>query len=205
MPVTKDKVLSAIELKFKGSSLTKNFKESIAAKMAEKIEMDEEIDAYIEDRADFFIEAQSEGDRRVSSVAKPPKVEEAKKAEAKVDDAEMPSYMKTLMSNIETLTSEVTTLKSQKVQESIADRFAKDERLKDINPVFFKGRIPTTEDDFESAVTEIANDFRTFADASKLNVLGKDNPAGQSAGGGKGRGKLASQAELDEVYSKINP
>lgn len=203
MAVSKDKVLAAIEEKFKGSSLTKHYKETIAKKLADKIETDADIDSYIDDRADFFTETQAEADRRVSSVVKPSKVEDTpKNEEPKVDNDEMPSYLKALMETIEGLKSEFNTMKSQKVTDSIADRFSKDERLAGIDPRFYKGRVPTSETDFESSVLGIASDFKAFADENKLSVLGRDAPSRTSAGGGSNT-KLASQAEIDAAFSKI--
>ena len=63
MSVEKGKVLAAIETRFKGKSISKTYKENLAARWAAKIESETEIDDYINERADDVIEASKEADK----------------------------------------------------------------------------------------------------------------------------------------------
>jgi len=199
MAVEKGKVLAAIEAKFKGKSLTKNFKENLATKWADKIENDEGIDAYIEDREDTILEASNEADRRATQAAqrarqeaadaaagKKPGEEDKSKTPTVPEDA--PEWAKALVNQMtqqnQKLQEEISAFKTARQTESLADRFKKDERLKGIPEFALKGYIPTKEEDFETAVTSLATEYGEFAKTNKLGSFGKDAPPAPPAGGG---------------------
>src|SRR5690606_25812043 len=142
MAVEKGKVLAAIETKFKGKSLTKNFKENIAAKWAEKIEKDDDIDGYIEDREDLILEASAEADRRAVAAAKkakeeaaeavnPEKKDEKKPTEVKVDDS-TPEWAKALIEQNKALSDKINAFEQAGKAKAIEDKFISDERLKHV-------------------------------------------------------------------------
>jgi len=81
MAVEKGLVLTAIEAKFKGKSLSKTFKENLATKWAAKIDNDTDIDDYVSDREEIILEAEREANSRVT--------EAVKKATAKADPAKV--------------------------------------------------------------------------------------------------------------------
>ena len=95
------------------------------------------------------------------------------------------------------LADKLAQLETQRTQETITERFKKDERLKGVPEFMFKGRIPASEEDFETAVTELATDYTEFAKQNKLAAFGNDAPpAGK---GGPAGNKPASKAEIDAV------
>lgn len=178
MAVEKGKVLARIELILKGKSLSKNFKDDIAAKWAEKIEDDDAIEDYINDREDVLIAASSEADRvRTTTVKKEePKVE----TETKKEQDDMPAWAKSLF-------DEFKGFKAEKQKESLSDKFKKDERFKGMPDFMFKGRIPSTEEEYEPFAEELAADFKGLAEKTKLEGYGGDAPA---SGDKKEHGKV---------------
>ncbi len=203
MAVEKGKVLTAIDAKFKGKSLSKNFKDSLATKWAAKIETDEDIDAYIEDREDVILEASTEADRRATQAAKKAKEEAAAAVTGKKDDNEdeepiddptMPAWAKAMMNQNKALAEEISSFKQSRQAETLADRFHKDPRLKDVPEFVRKRAIPTKEEDFESAVTELHTEYSKFATDNKLQAFGGDTPP---SGGNKGGSGGASAGKVD--------
>ena len=196
--VEKDKVLAAIELKFKGKSITKTYKENLATKWAAKIDNDTEIDNYINDREEDVLEAASEADRRVTESKKPTPAPEPTPEPtpdpSPTPAADIPEYLKTFMENqtkiIEGLTGKISGLE----QKTIAERFKSDPRVKHLPEAVFKGRIPATEAEFESAITELSTDYATVK-------FGNDKPGGtfQPAGGKK----EASKEEIAAITANM--
>jgi len=198
MAVDKDKVLAAIELKFKGKSITKTYKESIAIKWAAKIDNDAEIDAYINDREDDVLEAASEADRRATEASKKANPETPKKEEPKeevktvADDA--PEWFKTYVKAQDEKLDGIVGKVAGFEQKTIAERFKSDPRVKGLPDAVFKGRIPSKEEDFETAITELASDYSSFK-------FGNDKPGGTGAKGDSK--KEATKEEIDAVMAKI--
>lgn len=210
MPVEKDKVLAAIELKFKGKSITKTFKDNLATKWAAKIDNDTDIDGYIEDREDVILEAVSEADRRATDAVKkvkaetePPKKEEIKKEDEEIDlPADTPEYVKMLMKQNKEISERLNGFETAQQQKSITERFKTDERLKGIPEFVFKGRIPAKEEDFETAVTELATEYSDFAKEAKITTFGQDKPTG-APGQPTGTPKEATKEEIDAVVADM--
>lgn len=183
MAVPKDKLLTAIENKFKGKSLTKNFKEAISAKWAEKIDKEEDIEAYLNDREDVILEASAEADRRATEAAVKAKAEATKPVEQKVDQpekvetpADAPDYIKALNKQLEAMATQIQSMQAEKSKASISERIMKDERLKDV-PDFMKQRaIPAKEEDFENTVEALANDWKQFSEQNKLAPIVDTKP-----------------------------
>src|SRR5690606_9516907 len=187
MAVEKQLVLAAIETKLKGKSLSKNFKDNLATKWADKLEDEDGIEAYIADREDLLLEASSEADRRAVPAAKKAK-EEAEKAKTTTvendDDIELPSdtpdWAKALMKQNQALAQKVQSFESQQKSQTIRERFRKDERvsaLKGLPDHAYNGRIPKTEDEYEAAVESFVNDWKPFLEKHKLGEQGGDKPA----------------------------
>ena len=195
-------VLKAIEAKLKGKSLSKNFKENLASKWAEKIENDEDIEAYVDDREDILLEASSEADRRAVAAVKKvkeSKVEKVEEEPVEVDD-DAPAWAKALIKQNQDLASEIEAFKSQQKSQSIAERFKKDERiakLKGLPDHAFIGRIPQTEEEYEQAVEAFTNDWEPFLEKYKLGEQGGDEPAS-----GKGATKAGETKKISADDAK---
>lgn len=203
MAVEKGKVIAVLETRYKGK-LTKNFIESIADKWAPKIDTDADVDKYVEDRQDVLDATISEADRRASTAAAKARTDAAAAAGGKKegDDQDAgqpgpggnapavpdgaPDWFKTFLQGqqqqMQQLTTAITGIQQQHQAETITDRFKKDDRLKGIPEVFFKGRIPSKDEDYEAAVTELVADYTPFAEANKLGTFGKDAPPAGGAG-----------------------
>lgn len=181
MAVEEGKVLAKLEVKFKGKSLTKNFKQAIAKKWAAKIDNDEDIDGYIDDREDVVLEASTEADRRATQATATAKADAANAITGAATPAAEPepdTEMGKLLKMVSSLTETVTKLQTEKQAETIADRFKKDPRLKGVPDFMLKLAIPHKEEDFETSVTALATEFTQFATDNKLSAFGGDTPAG---------------------------
>jgi len=170
MAVDKGKVLVKLNELFKGKSASKTYKENLASKLADKIETEEDIDTYVDDRADIFLESISEADRRVTEATKPKPTEPV--VEPVSDDA--PAWFKAHAEKtnkvIEELTGKLTGFEQQQTAKTIEQRFKSDERLKGIPEPAFKGRIPKTEEEFEAAVTELTTDYAPYINYRYLAI-----------------------------------
>lgn len=182
MAIEKGLVLAAIELKLKGKSASKNFKENIAAKWAEKIETDADLDSFIEDREDVLLEACSEADRRATAATAKAK-EEAGKPNSPVKEDEKPAipddapeWAKALIKQNETMSAKLDTFESKQKTQSIAERFNSDERTKGIPDIIRRSFLPKSDDDFETQVEALVTEYKPFAEKHKLAAFGKDTP-----------------------------
>ncbi len=210
MAVEKGKVLSAIEAKLKGKSLSKNFKDNLASKWADKIEKDDDIDAYIEDREDILIEASSEADRRAVAAAKKAKEEKEKKEEEAEEEIEIdndaPKWAKALIKQNQVLASEIETFKMQQKSQTIQERFKNDDRIKSLKGVqehMFKGRIPQNEEEYEASIEEFVNDWKPFLEKNVLSDEGKDTPPSGMGGKPKGEVKKISPEEAKATVAAM--
>lgn len=205
--VEKGKLLIAINKKFEGKSLSKTFKENLAEKWAVKIDNETDIDAYIDDREDVILEASTEADRRATDAVKkltPSKIEnktEIKVEEVIIDDA--PEWAKALIAQNKTLEAKINGFETQQTQKTLTERFKSHAELKGIPEFMFKGRIPSTEDELETAVAELKTDYSAFATENKLSILGNDVP-NTGIGTNPSQVKPASKEEVDKIFNNIN-
>lgn len=210
MAVEKDKVLLAINIKFKGKSISKLSKEKLATVWAEKIDNDTEIDEYVNDKEDVVLTLITEADTRVTEAVKKitlPKTEnnEGKPAEIEIDETEkMTIFEKMMLQKFNTLESKITGFETQQTQKTLTERFKSHTDLKGVPEFMFKGRIPLTEEEFENAVAELKTDYTTYATENKLASLGNDVP--NNFGGGKnvlGEVKPASKEDVDKLVKSL--
>lgn len=167
MAIEKSKVLAALQLKFKGKSISKTYLEKLATRYATKIETDADLDDYINEREEDIIDAGTEADRRVTAALKKPAEGPKPTAttETEIDEDELkdaPPYVKVMMKQMQGMTKTIEGLQAEKTVQSLTERFLKDERLKGLDAKLLKGRYPKTEEDFENAVTEAAEDLKDF-------------------------------------------
>lgn len=207
--------MAAIELRFKGKSLTKTFKEQLAEKWAEKIESEDGIDTFINDREDVILAASHEGDRRATAASAKAKQDAAEAINGKQQDQTqqqdqatpegMPEWMKPFMTQFQDLAKTVNGMQQARTAETLQQRFEKDERLKGIPAPLLHGRYPTKEEDFEAAVAATQEALKPFVDKLATVDFGKDTPG--SFGGGVpapgGKAKEASEKELDALMANI--
>lgn len=208
MAVEKGKVLAAIETKLKGKSLSKNFKDNLATKWAEKIESDDDIDTFIDDREDLLFEASAEADRRAVAAAKKAKETPEKKEEQEEPeiDNDAPAWAKALIKQNQTLASRLESFESQQKHQTISERFKKDERissLKGVQEHMFKGRIPQTEEEYEAAVEEFISDWKPFLEKVVLEEQGGDTPPSGKGGTGGGDVKKISAEDAKAIVASM--
>lgn len=204
MAVEKGKVLPVLQEKLKGKGYTKTFIEKMATKFAEKIEDEDGITEYIEDRLDIFNEADADGDRRATLAVEKEKAK--KPAQETTEDepedipADTPAWAKALIAQNKKLEEKVNSFEQQKTAESIEQRFRNDERVKNLPPMAFKGRIPKTEEEFETFATELADDWKDYKVTERF---GNDTPPGTNPKNPTGK-KEASKEDIDRIAEKIN-
>lgn len=208
MPVEKGLVLTAIEAKFKGKSISKTFKDNLATKWAAKIDNDTDIDAYVDDREDIVLEAVREADQRVTDAVKkltPEKKEDKNTKELEEIETEgMTPFEKMMLAKFGQLETKITGFETQQKTQSLSERFRKDERLKGIPELFIKNGIPTSDDEFETAVENLSTEWKTFAEANKIvaPVAGSEIPGGGNAQPA-GQTKQASKEDVDKLAQSI--
>lgn len=210
MAVERAKVLAAIKTVLKGKSLSKDFKENISAAWAAKIDTDEDIEKYINDREDVLFEASNEADRRTTQALKekslgsePVAGSEQKEPKIKVSD-DTPKWAKALIEQNQKLEQRFTALQTAKTQESLAERFKNDERLQGMPVELLHGRYPTKEEDFESAVEATATTLKPFIEKLGTSRFGNDAPP--SAGKrlpSDGKVQEATKEQLDALMANI--
>jgi len=170
----RDKILTNLLTKYPGVS--KRFLGLWADKLSAKVTEESQIEGVINELdnlpisiPDLAAELQTEGDRRVAAATKKiqtttsnnPKTED----ETKSDD-DTPAWAKSLM-------QEVQTLKQEKSQTSIQQKIT--EKLKDVPAVFYKGRIPASEDQIDIAAKEIQDDYTAYKQ-DQINGSGGNPP-----------------------------
>lgn len=172
----KQKILAQLVSKFPG--VDKKFLGLWAEKMAAKVTEESAIDdavAALDDLpvsiTDLAIEYQKEGDRRVTTAKaewekkKPGDPSQPTPPTPPANDpqppADMPEWAKALVKSNELLQQTVTTLAKDKQQTTMQSLAA--QKLKDINPAFYKGRaLPEKEDELDAWVQEVADDYAAF-------------------------------------------
>lgn len=188
MPVPKDKVVTKLNEKYKGRSLSKDFKNKLAEKWAEKIDTEEDIDSYINDRDDIILETISESDRRAKQASDKAKEDAARavkgdvvedKKEPEIPD-DTPAYMKAFMKEFKSLKEELGSFKAAKSQETIYDRFKNEFAESKVPESMLKRYAPQSEEDFESAKEELTKTWGEIAPANQQQGkrFGGDIPAG---------------------------
>lgn len=185
MAVDVSRIKSRLRAKYPKANLSTKRLDEISAKLAKKPEDDADddaIDAILEDYNDngamTFEEIAKADDKIRTLEARKPKTDDDE-PKPKDQDDDMPAWAKKLMEKVDGF-------ETSRKAETIAQRFAKDERLKGIPEFMFKGRTPKTEEDFETAVEDLVNDYKPFAERHKLEAFnGEDIPSGADTTGSK--------------------
>lgn len=202
MAIEKEKVITRYKALFGSVGLSQTRLDEISAKLALKMAdeaTDEDIDARLNEQNDIypFAEIKKHDDRILNEKNNPnKKPDKVEKVEKKEEEEAVPSWAKSLLEKVEGL-------ENAKKTESITEKFKKDERLKGIPEFAFKGRIPKDEESYEEAVTELATDFKAFAEKAKLSNYGLDTPPN---GEGKPAGdvKKMSSEEAKKIVQGMN-
>lgn len=198
MAVEKSKVVARYKSLFGSVGLSATRLDAIAAKLASKIadESDDDvIDAELNNLNDVysFSDIKKNDDRTAND-----KHNQQRKKDEEVEPEDTTEIGK-LRKMVSGLTETVTALKESKQQESIAQRFAGDPRLKGIPEMMLKGRTPKTDEEFDAKVDELAQDYKAFAEKNKLDILGDDIPLSGDATGAKGKVKEISAEEAAKL------
>jgi len=192
MPADRAKVLAALNTKFKGKSVDKNYKESIATKWAAKIADDDAIDDFIDDREDDVLEYMKSKDAAVKAATEKTKQDAAdllsgkkdEKPEEVTEDPTMPAWAKLLVEQNKSLTEKLSSFEADKTKQSIAERFRKDAKEKGIPEAWIKRSIPATDADYDAALSELDTDYSQFKTENQLNDIGGDTPSMNGIMGG---------------------
>lgn len=173
MAVEASKVKARLRALFPKANLATKRLDEISDKLGKKIEdnaTDAQIDEALTEQNELYsfedIAKNDDRKRTEDAKSKETNVVDAEKTESKTNDEEMPAWAKALVDT-------VNGFKAEKQAQSLEQRFKSDERLKNINPLLFTGRIPSNEDDFDTAIEALVKD----ATELKLNNYGGDTPA----------------------------
>jgi hypothetical protein len=204
MAVEAIKIKERLKAKFPGVNLSKQRQDAIAEKLAPKLEEDG-IDAKLDELNELLpfadIAKQDDKIRTLEAKNKEPKKDPVITAsDDDVDDdaadedrakSRTPKYVKELLESVKTLTSEVSSLKSQKQQETIKEKLSKHDKLKDIKPSFWnKRQLPAKDEDIDSFAEEVATDHAAFLQESGYEGITPHTPAESTAGNKNGKAKI---------------
>ena len=169
-------------------NLSKNRKDSIIEKLTKRVETEEEIEKAIEDYADFIVEIAKADDRARTLEAKKPQTEPTQTevaTEASKDDT--PAWVKALLEKVEQL-------ETAKIQESLFEKFQKDERNKNIPTALLQTLAPKTAEEYETAVENINNIALEF---NKKTIVDTTPPTST------GDPKTATSEEIKQLAKDI--
>jgi hypothetical protein len=143
---------------------------------------DDTVDAVINQANEFtpFSEIAKSDDKirdLESKIKKPNPNEPNRNPEQVIDETEgMTPFEKMMLQKFGALETKISGFETQQSQKTLSERFKSSPELKGVPEFMFKGRIPTTEEDFENAVSELKTDYTSFATENKLSILGSDVP-----------------------------
>lgn len=185
MAVEASKVKARLRSLFPKANLSSKRLDEISDKLGKKIEdnaTDAQIDEAVTEQNELYsFEEIAKNDDRARTERKKVEHKEEEKEEDKPNEEQMPAWAKQLVDT-------VNAFKAEKQAQTLEQRFKSDERLKNVNPVLFKGRIPNNEDGFDEAIEELLKDAQEL----KLNNYGGDTPAS---------GDNQKPAEVKEISS----
>ena len=183
--------------------------DEISAKLSGKLNddvTDEDIDERLNELNEIypFSDIKKNDDRLLNEIKNPNKNPQPKPEEPTPKDDEDP--LKQILGVVKSLQSEITTLKQERVTQTISERFKKDERissLKGVKEHMFKGRIPQTEKEYESAVEEFISDWKPFLEKVVLEEQGGDTPPSGKGGAGGGDVKKISAEDAKAIVASM--
>lgn len=207
MAVEKEKVVTALNVMYKGKPLSKDFKDKLATAYAPLIDNDTDIDDYLKERDVIITAMIPEIDKRVTDAVKKAKATSKDGDDPKEIDPEEDEYeaamrdpnttpaMKLILKDLQQTKGELATIKAEKSQSSIEDRFRNHADLKGLPEFMFVGRIPKNDDEFEAKLEEAKTAYGELRKISpNLPELGNDDPAQRTPG-----------QEFKPTDDKINP
>lgn len=100
------------------------------------------------------------------------------------------------------LADKVNGFATQQSQKSLTERFNSDERIKDVPDIMRRGFIPSSDDDYESKMTDLLSDYTKYNESYKVEKIGNDKPSGQQ--NSERKPKEASKEEVDSLASKMS-
>lgn len=203
MAVSQDKIKERLRVLFPKANLSKHRLDAIAAKLASKPEdeaTDDQVDEIISDYNEVIDFEQIARDddriRTLEAARKPKPAPKSEMEEGPKPDDDAPAWAKALQ-------QEIASLKAERTQETIAQRFNSDPRVKNIPEFIRKGYIPQDEDDFETKVTELSNEYKGFAEKNKLQSYPNDVPANGTPDRKTGTVKKISADEAKKIIELI--
>ena len=200
MAVSQDKIKERLRALFPKANLSKQRLDAIAAKLASKPEdeaTDDQVDEIISDYNEVidFEQIAKDDDRiRTLEAARKPKPAPRSEVEEEQKDDDDP---------VKALQQEIASLKAELRQEAIAQRFNSDPRVKNIPEFIRKGYIPQDDDDFETKVTELSNEYKGFAEKNKLQSYPNDVPGNGTPDRKTGTVKKISADEAKKIIELI--
>ena len=197
----------------KAVGLTNERLDALAAKLnATDESTDEEIDTELTERNDngfmTFEEMKVEDDRirvemaKLKKPAAPNKTVEQEEEGEETEPSTNPVYAK-LEKQLAELAQKLEAKEAQEAHQSLANRFKADERLKGIPAWMVDPVVPKTEEEFETAVETLSENYKQFATDNKLEAFGNDTPESSTARRKAGEVKEASKEETTELASKL--
>ena len=196
----------------KAVGLTNERLDALAAKLnATDESTDEEIDTELTERNDngfmTFEEMKVEDDRirvemaKLKKPAAPKKTVDQEEEEEEVETSN-PTLTK-LEKQLAELAQKLADKEEKEARQTLANRFKSDERLKGIPAWMVDPVVPKSEEEFETAVETLSENYKQFATDNKLEAFGNDMPTSSTARRKAGEVKEASKEEATDLASKL--
>lgn len=162
-------------------------------------EIDTEITAINDNGMFTFEQIKKEDDRVRNEISKAKKpVVTPDKTDDKPNPDETPN--EALIREFKELKEKLAKKEQQEQAQSLAAKFKADERLKNVPASWVKNNIPQSEEDYETAVTAVTEEFKQFAAENKLETYTKDETP--PAGAAPRRGEK-EQVSMDDAKNLV--
>lgn len=206
----KTQIIARFKVKFPKVTLSKERLNSIADKLDAKTDDEDSIDGNLDTMNEFFpfadIQKADDKLRDLESKVKPPKDKDPdpEKPEDKPNPADMPEWAKGLVTGIQTLTSELTAIKGEKIATTRREQLSA--KLKDTSEAYRNSILEDFEmmnfkDDeaFTAYLGKKEEAAKGFIQEESNKGLGRDKPNG---GNSKPAGDKEVSAEMKELIAE---
>lgn len=197
-----EQVKGRLSVLFPKANLSKTRMEQYTNKIATKLteeSTEEEIDDIIKDYNEIVnFEQVAKDDDRIRTLESKPKPQESEK----MKEEPIKNDNEILLDAISKLTEKVTVFETQKQAETIATKFANDERLRGIPKLMIERNTPTTMEDIDAYADILANDWKEIQTQAKLSQFGVDStPQGKT--NSSTSAKEATDEEVDSIFNNM--
>lgn len=183
MAVEKTRIIGRLRALFPKANLSTNRLNELADRLSKKPADDADdaaIDVILNDANDVYpfmdIAKGDDKIRDLEAKAKKPAGDDPKEPKEIELPDDTPEWAKALLKQNQELAGKLQGFEASQQHKTIAEKFASDERVKNIPASIRDKFIPSDETKMEDAITELTAAFTPYAQAAKAGGFGKDAP-----------------------------